>query len=403
MEVLEVLSRQVGLMSGRIIEQVQSFAPFLRQYGFRVGTSESLTAIAALSAIEIESMEQVMDTMRSIYVKNPAEWGIFPSLFKRHFGIVQHELKQKTVMEGDVEQQISGNFSVESPSKSLQIEGAMLRAFNPDHGQRYPLQMKEGQLRQILYWTKKAALQFESPYSRRLQKGRRFHIDFRRTLRKAMKNGGEPFVIYRRKYRRARPKIVMVTDISGSMKPHADFFTTIAWAFLHSKARVESFVFSTDLKRITPLLSRNIVQGIPYEQLIELKGGTRIGYCLSRLANRYGSLLRKKTCLIIVSDGYDTGNPQILKRAMEWLAERVGQIVWINPLLGEEGYEPVATGMSTALPYVNHFVDVHDLESWIEAVKRKLFSTGGSVEHVRLEWWNNDFLRVNETDLEAQE
>ncbi len=381
MEVLEVLSRQVGLLSGRIIGQVQCFAPFLRQYGFRVGTSESLTAIAALSAIQIISMQQVMDTMRSIYVKNPAEWAIFPSLFKRYFGIIQHELKQTTVMEGDPELHMSGNLSLET-SSSPQVEGAMLRAYNPDHGQRYALQvMKEGQLRQILYWTKKAALQFESPHSRRLQKGRRFHIDFRRTLRNAMKNGGDPFVIYKRKYRRARPRIVIVTDISGSMKPHAEFFTTVAWAFLHTRARVESFVFSTDIKRITPLLSRKIVQGIPLEQLTELKGGTRIGYCLSRLATRYGSLLRKKTCLIIVSDGYDTGNPKILKRAMESLSWQVGKIVWVNPLLGEQGYEPVATGMSTALPYVDRFVDVHDLESWMKAVKLNLFSNIVSVDY----------------------
>nr|WP_241254595.1 VWA domain-containing protein [Brevibacillus sp. SYP-B805] len=372
--------RQVGVLSGRIVEQVQSFAPFLRQYGFRVGTPESLTAIAALSAIEIESMEQVMDAMRSIYAKSPAEWGIFPSLFKRHFGILQHELKQKTVMEAEGGLQGSGNFTADT-SSSLQIEGAMLRAYNPDHGQRYALQvMKEGQLRQILHWTKKAVLQFDSPRSRRLQKGRRFSIDFRRTLRTAMKNGGDPFVIYKRKYRKARPRIVVVTDVSGSMKPHADFFTTIAWAFLHTKARVEAFVFSTDIKRVTPLLSRKIVQGIPYEQLIELKGGTRIGSCLTRLLNRYGSLLRQKTWLIIVSDGYDTGNPQILKRAMESLSGQVGKIVWVNPLLGEEGYEPVAAGMSTALPYVDRFVDVHDLESWMEAVKRNLFANGGSAD-----------------------
>jgi uncharacterized protein with von Willebrand factor type A (vWA) domain len=376
MEVLEALLRQVGLLSGRMIEQVQSFAPFLRRYGFRVGTPESLTAISALSAIDIVSMEQVMDTMRSIYAKNPAEWGIFPSLFKRHFGILQHELKQKTVMEGDAELQKPGNYSVETAS-SLQIEGAMLRAYNPNHGQRYPLHvMKEGQLRQILYWTRKAALQFESPRSRRLQKGRRFHIDFRRTLRKAMKNGGDPFVIYKRKYRRARPRIVIVTDISGSMKPHAELFATIAWAFMHSKARVESFVFSTDIKRVTPLLSRKIVQGIPFEQLIELRGGTRIGFCLSRLASRYRSLLRPKTCLIIVSDGYDTGHPEMLKQAMESLSGQVGRIVWVNPLLGEEGYEPVAAGMSTALPYVDQFVDVHDLPSWMEAVKLNLLNSG---------------------------
>lgn len=374
MEVLEVLSRQIGLLSGRIIEQVQSFAPFLRQYGFRVGTPESLTAIDALSAIEIESMEQVMDAMRSIYVKNPAEWAIFPSLFKRHFGVVQHEWKQTTVLEGDTELHQSGSGSAET-SSSLQIEGAMLRAYNPNHGQRYALHvLKEGQLQQILYWTRKAVLQFESPRSRRLEKGRRFPIDFRRTIRHAVKNGGDPLVIYKRKYRRARPRIVIVTDISGSMKPHADFFTTVAWAFLHTRARVETFVFSTEIKRITPLLSRHIVHGIPFEQLIELKGGTRIGFCLSRLAHRYGSLLRKQTCLIIVSDGYDTGHPHVLKRAMDTLSGLVGKIVWVNPLLGEEGYEPVATGMSTALPYVDRFVDVHDQESWMQAVKLHLFA-----------------------------
>lgn len=378
MEELEVVSRPIGLLTGKMIEQVQRFAPFLRQFGFRVGTPESLTAITALSAIDILSMEQVMHALRSIYAKTPAEWGIFPSLFKRHFGIMQQEMKQTTVLEADTGPQNGGNFANES-SSSLQIEGAMLRAYNPDHGQRYALQLLKGDpLRHILHWTKRAALQFERPRSRRLQTGRHVQIDFRRTLRKALKYGGEPFVLYKRNYRRAHPRIVIVTDISGSMKPHADFFTTIAWAFLHAKARVEAFVFSTDIKRITPLLSRKLLQGIPLEQLIELKGGTRIGYSLSRLSNRYGSLLRRKTCLIIVSDGYDTGHPQRLKQAMESLSWQVGKIVWVNPLLGEEGYAPVATGMSTALPYLDQFIDVHDLESWREAVTQNLFSNSSS-------------------------
>lgn len=371
MEFVEILLRSM-------VGQVQSFGPFLRKNGFRVGITESLNAVTALTLMDIESMDQVMDGFRSIYAKTPAEWVVFPSLFKRHFCVDQHTLKlPKTLEEDPGLSSVSNSFR--ELASSFQTKGGLLPAYSPDLGQRYPIRIvNEGGLGEMIHWAEKSVLQMQKPRSRRLKEGKRPRFDFRRTLRNAVKNSGEPFELFKRQYRQSRPHIVMVADISGSMKAYADFFLTMAWAFMQSRARIEVFVFSTDLKRITPFLSNKLFKGIPEEQLVGLKGGTRIGFSLSRLATRYESLLRKKTHLMIVSDGFDTGDPRVLRQTMDFLSKRVGQLVWINPLLGDQEYEPLAMGMQTALPYLDRFVDIHDRESWASAVRANIFSRNNS-------------------------
>lgn len=365
----------IASLSNKIIHQIHSFSPFLRRNGFRVGSSESLAAMHALTVIDIESMEQVLYALRSIYASTSAEWSIFPSLFKRHFSVNQHRLQlpQTRVEENE---SVQGKTMYTDMSSTHQLQGAILPAYSPYLGQQYPLLFFDNQhVGQMIKWTKQAVLQMKRPRSRRLEKGKRPRIDFRNTLRKAMKYGGEPIKIARSQYRLARPRIVIVVDISGSMKEYADLFLTIAWTFMHSPARVEVFVFSTNMKRITPLLANKFLQGIPLEKLVDLKGGTRIGFSLSRLSERYANLLRKKTCLFIISDGFDTGDPQVLRQTMDLLSKKVGQLIWCNPLLGEEEYEPISIGMQTALPFVDRFIDVHDASSWIQAVRLNLFST----------------------------
>jgi uncharacterized protein with von Willebrand factor type A (vWA) domain len=108
-------------------------------------------------------------------------------------------------------------------------------------------------------------------------------------------------------------------------------------------------------------------------ELTELKGGTRIGEALEELQYRYGGLLRRHTFVIIVSDGFDAGHPERLRSAMQTLSERVRHVVWLNPLLGDPGYEPISGGMSAAMPYIHRLVDVHDLDSWLKAVEGQIF------------------------------
>lgn len=108
-------------------------------------------------------------------------------------------------------------------------------------------------------------------------------------------------------------------------------------------------------------------------ELTELKGGTRIGEALEELQHRYGGLLRRHTFVIIVSDGFDAGHPQRLRSALQALSDRVRHVVWLNPLLGDPGYEPISGGMSAAMPYIHRLVDVHDLDSWRKAVESQVF------------------------------
>lgn len=356
-----------------VIQQMHRFTPFLRENGFRVGTAETLLAMQTLQALNLESMEQVLHALRSVYAKTDAEWSLFPSLFKRHFSLQQHQLTTPQAME-HVDGGEGRPFSTDKPIP-LSIQGAMLPGYSPHTGQQYPLQFFSDQdVEQLMKWTKQAALKLERPPSRRLEKGKGSRIDFRRTLRLAMRHGGEPIKLAYLRPRLARPKIVLVIDVSGSMKDYADLFLTIAWAFMQSIARVEVFIFSTTIKRITPFLVTTFFRGIPLEELVELKGGTKIGYSLSRLNEQYASLLSRRTSVFIISDGYDTGDAKILRRGMEQLASRVSRIIWCNPLLGEEEYEPISMGMQTALPYLDQFIDVHDPESWIKAVRFNLLA-----------------------------
>jgi uncharacterized protein with von Willebrand factor type A (vWA) domain len=166
---------------------------------------------------------------------------------------------------------------------------------------------------------------------------------------------------------------VLLIDISGSMKEYAPFMTTLAWSFTRLHLRCEVFVFSTRLKRVTQLVARKAIQGIPVSELAELKGGTRIGEAFEELLYKYGGLLRRHTFVIIASDGFDAGHPERLRSALRTLSERVRHVVWLNPLLGDPEYEPISSGMSAAMPYIHRLVDVHDLDSWRDAVEGQIF------------------------------
>jgi len=375
----------MNLFSRALIDQVQRFAPFLRQHGFSVGTPETLLALHVLSMIPLDDAELAMGTTRAVYAHNPAEWAAYPGLFRRHFSVARHQLRHPLTLGEDTGASVPGNEHSQT-TPSLQVEGAMLPGYHADAGERYPVRLlTRERLSAILYWTRKAVRQMESMNSRRLRSGRRPRVDLRRTLQRALRQGGEPFVIVKRQYRKARPRVVIAIDVSGSMRDYADFYLTLAWAFIHSPARVEAFVFSTDIKRVTPLLERKIIRGIPMEALVELKGGTRIGLSLSRLLHRYGGCLRGSTYLIVVSDGYDTGNLQLLRKTMNILAARVGRLIWMNPLLAEAGYEPVSGGISTALPFIDHFIDVHDGASWRTAVQSRLFYSRPNLPGMRFQ------------------
>jgi uncharacterized protein with von Willebrand factor type A (vWA) domain len=191
--------------------------------------------------------------------------------------------------------------------------------------------------------------------------------DLRQTLRKNLRCGGELLEIIHRKPKRNRIKLVLLCDVSKSMELYSVFLLQFMYAFQQVYRRMETFVFSTTLERITPLLKQKNFR----EALHSLSsansgwsGGTRIGESLDKFVKDYAkNLVDSKTIIIILSDGWDTGNINALKKSMEYIHNKSKKIIWLNPLAGYSSFQPDVAGMKAAMPYIDTFAPVHNAES----------------------------------------
>lgn len=192
-------------------------------------------------------------------------------------------------------------------------------------------------------------------------RGPRF--DLRRTLRVSLQTGGEALTPRWLRRRRHSPRFVLLIDGSRSMGPHARTALQIAAAMAGATMRIEAFTFSTALQRVTREV-RRAATGEP-RRLTHLQyawaGGTSIGQCLRDFLRRYGQrTIGRDTVVMILSDGLDVGQPEVLREAMRELRRRSAAVVWLNPLIATPGYEPTAAGMSAARPFVTTFSSAND-------------------------------------------
>ena len=210
--------------------------------------------------------------------------------------------------------------------------------------------------------------------SRRLVPAAKGRPDLRRSLRRAVRTAGEPLSFARRTRALERTRLVFLVDTSGSMDPHARFLLTFLVALRRATRRAEVFAFNTRLERVTGLLSRGdaarvlarLADAVP-----DWSGGTRIGDCLADFAgSRLASCVDERTVVVVLSDGLDRGDPEVLASALARIARRARRIVWLNPLLGDPRYAPEARGIRAALPWIDRHLPVHDLASLERAAAR---------------------------------
>jgi uncharacterized protein len=190
--------------------------------------------------------------------------------------------------------------------------------------------------------------------------------NLRRTLRLSVKTGGEVSELAFRRRKVRRTKLVVLADVSGSMDLYARLFLQFLFALQHSFARVETFVFATRLSRITEQLRARAygeALGELSSEVRDWNGGTRIGASLEAFVRGWPRLLDKHTVAIVLSDGWETGEPEVLGEALAAIHRRAARLVWLNPLLGTAGYEPLTRGMQVALPHLDVFAPAHDLAS----------------------------------------
>jgi uncharacterized protein len=203
--------------------------------------------------------------------------------------------------------------------------------------------------------------------TRRWRRAAGGEVDLRPVLRRNLMRSGDLIDLPRRERREAPRPIVLIADVSGSMERYSRLLLHFVYGLAHSGARVESFVFSTHLTRVTPRVAepggnRSITRLM--RDVTDWGGGTRIGESLREFNTRWARrVMRNGPVVLIVSDGWDRGEPALLSGELSRLRRSCRRLIWLNPLLGSAHYEPLTRGMQAALGYVDDFLPAHNLAS----------------------------------------
>lgn len=205
--------------------------------------------------------------------------------------------------------------------------------------------------------------------TRRSSRGER--LDMRATIRRSRRTGGDPVErTLRRRTKRPR-QLVMIADVSGSMEPYARAYLQL----LHCAAggaNAETFVFATRLTRLTRQLrirNPNVALQRAAASAPDWAGGTRLGQALKAFNDGWGRRgLARGAVVLIVSDGWDSGDPNVVAEQMGRLSRLAHKVVWVNPRKQSPAYQPLAGGMAAALPHVDEFVSGHSLEAMFEVL-----------------------------------
>jgi hypothetical protein len=214
------------------------------------------------------------------------------------------------------------------------------------------------------------ATKIATQISRRKKLGRKGNVvDPRWTMRRNMKYGGEIIDLVNRKRRIKKTRVVLLCDVSGSMDCYSRFLIQFMYGLQNELWGVETFVFSTSLSRITHLIrTKDIANALEKisGSILGWSGGTNIGRSLHTFNRNFApSIVTHRTVVVIISDGWDRGDVSLLEREMQDLKRRCKKIIWLNPLLASDNYEPLCKGMQAALPYLDLFLSVHNVNSLI--------------------------------------
>lgn len=367
------------------------FVEALRRAGLSISLNQTIEVSQALALVNVGSRAQVFYATRSVLVNRREDLALFEVIFnlfwrtpsearrgqpqkapvaprhkpnKQRFDIVTYMAYK--AREADQEIEVVDKAGTFSQSEVLQR-----KEFS---------EMTPEELETIKRLIQEMRWQVNLRQTRRFvadPKGDRLHL--RRAMRSTIKHGGVPLELaWQRRKIKQRP-LVLLADISGSMEKYSRLMLQFFYSVSHSLREVESFVFGTRLSRITPQLKlKNIDRAIDEaaRQVVDWSGGTRIGESLRAFNQQWSRrVLRRGAIVLVISDGWERGDVSNLKQEMRYLQHRCHRLIWLNPLLGRTTYQPLVEGMAAALPFVDDFLPIHNLQS-LEALAEHLGSLG---------------------------
>jgi uncharacterized protein with von Willebrand factor type A (vWA) domain len=362
-----------------LLPRLAAFARLLHDAGLDAGPGRLTTATRALGQIDIRDSDAFRDALRACFASRRDDLSLFEAAFDifwappdprvaagsipgrsrplplpperarawlQALGLNRSQMPQET--EEGVPPQSSG-YSAEELLRQKDFEA-----------------MTWSETEQVKRLLQQAPWRIAERRTRRLRPAKSGRVDLRRTARQSIRSSGELVRLLRRQPRLRRRPLILLCDVSGSMER----YSRLLLIFAHAVARredVETFVFSTRLTRITRLLRRREIDRALTDvgkRVHDFSGGTRIGQALAEFNRRWARrVLGHGAVTIVVSDGWDRGDPNQLAHELERLRRMSHRLIWLNPLLGSEGYEPVTRGMAAALPHTDDFLAAHNVQA----------------------------------------
>ena len=360
----------------RLAEVVVRFCRSARERGLLVGPSESSDALRAVGAIDVSDRDEVYFALRAILASSREDLALFDELFHRFWSL------RGAPRPSDIPRPMppvrrqrpnprAPSFSMagwlrNAPDDLELVETRTASASESPRSGPLP-QFDSAELTEIARIARQVARRLANRPGRRWQASPRgSRLDLRRSMRGSLATGGEVLQLARRQRRRRKLRIVALCDVSGSMDLYSRFFLHFLCALQRSHARVETFVFATRLTRVTTQLGAGRLDDVTErlaESVRDWSGGTRIGESIGEAGAQWSRVFDRHTILIVLSDGWDTGDPALLGASLAALATRVRRVIWLNPLLSSPNYRPATQGLAAALPHVDLFAPLHDLAS----------------------------------------
>jgi uncharacterized protein with von Willebrand factor type A (vWA) domain len=357
-----------------VTEMAVAFARVLRGTGLAVPTSTVLAFAEALGVLGLTSRDDVYWAARATLVRNPEDIGVFDrafGVFWEHaepVGEPAEEPEPVTItLAVDSDDDDDDGPDVAEPSDDPTVElrfsvSEVLR--HKDFAAYDAAELAEAHRvmhRMRLTGSPRRSLRL-APTTRRTNRP-----DLRRTVRAALRTEGEALRRHYRAPATRHRRLVLLLDVSGSMEPYARALLRFVQAAVAGRRRVEAFALGTRLTRITRELGSrdpDIALRQAAGRVIDWSGGTRLGDGLRRFNDDWGVRgMARGAVVVILSDGWDRGDPEQLAEQMQRLVRVAHRVVWVNPLKVTPGYAPLARGMAAALPYVDRFVEGHSLEA----------------------------------------
>jgi uncharacterized protein with von Willebrand factor type A (vWA) domain len=362
----------------RLTGRLTLLAASVRAAGVRVGVGELVAAHRALSAIDPADREAVYFALRTTFCSRHDDLAAFDAAFAEWFsppsplGAELPPVVTEAAMAALPRRGVPDPHGAPAPTPDTEVVPAAWSDVELLRDKDFA-DYTEAERRSARRVMRRLAIAAPKRSSRRTRPARRrgapphaARPDLRRTIRASLRTAGDPFERHWRKPgERPRP-LVLVCDVSGSMEPYARMLLAYMQACVAARRRVEAFVFGTRLTRVTgELRGRDPDRALARAsgRARDWSGGTRIGEAIATLNREHGRRLGRSAVVVLLSDGWDRGDPALLEREMGRLARCAHRLIWLNPLKAHPDYQPLTRGMQAALPHVDDFMAGNSLAS----------------------------------------